>query len=74
MDASHLQVCTAVAQQMFQLNTNSRYLHDTFSSFAEALTDTMPDPLSVMCAHMPTQDCGGDMQRSILQRKVTVSL
>ena len=47
-----LQVCTAVAQQMFQLNTNSRYLHDTFSSFAEALTSTMPDPLSVMCVFL----------------------
>lgn len=48
--AHALQVCTAVAQQMFQLNTNSRYLHENFSAFAEALTATMPDPLSVMCA------------------------
>lgn len=34
---------------MFQLNTNSRYLHENFSSFAEALTATMPEPLNIMC-------------------------
>jgi ethanolamine-phosphate phospho-lyase len=46
----HPKVATAVAQQMFRLNTNSRYLHENFSSHAEQLTATMPEPLSVMYA------------------------
>ena len=44
------QVAAAVAQQMFALNTNSRYLHGNFSSHAEALAATMPPPLDVMYA------------------------
>jgi hypothetical protein len=44
----HWQVAGAVAQQLATLNTNSRYLHSNLVRHAEALTATMPEPLSVM--------------------------
>jgi 4-aminobutyrate aminotransferase-like enzyme len=40
-------VVKAGYQQMAQLNTNTRYLHDLINQFAERLTATLPDPLSV---------------------------
>lgn len=40
-------VVAAGQQQMALLNTNTRYLHDLINQFAERLTATLPDPLSV---------------------------
>jgi 4-aminobutyrate aminotransferase-like enzyme/Ser/Thr protein kinase RdoA (MazF antagonist) len=43
----HPRVVKAGQDQMAQLNTNTRYLHDLINRYAERLTTTMPDSLSV---------------------------
>lgn len=40
-------VVKAGQEQMARLNTNTRYVHDLINEFAERLTATLPDPLSV---------------------------
>ena len=42
-----VQVVAAISKQLATLNTNSRYLHEGLCSYAEELTSTFPDPLSV---------------------------
>jgi 4-aminobutyrate aminotransferase-like enzyme len=44
---SHPRVVEAAARQMADLNTNTRYLHENLVEYAERLTSTMRDPLSV---------------------------
>ncbi len=44
---SHPRVIRAAQAQMALLNTNTRYLHDTILEYAEALRETLPEPLSV---------------------------
>jgi 4-aminobutyrate aminotransferase-like enzyme len=44
---SHPRVVAALAGQAATLNTNTRYLHPHLVEFAERLTGTLPDPLSV---------------------------
>ncbi len=44
----HPEVVRALQRQSAVLNTNSRYLHEGIVSFAEALTATLPDALSVV--------------------------
>jgi len=43
----HPTVVKAGQQQMAQLNTNSRFLHDNLTNYAERLTSTLPGNLSV---------------------------
>ncbi|MBN1583581.1 MAG: aminotransferase class III-fold pyridoxal phosphate-dependent enzyme [Anaerolineae bacterium] len=43
----HPRVVRAGQQQMTVLNTNTRYLHDNLTRYAERLCATLPDPLSV---------------------------
>ncbi|HXQ74236.1 MAG TPA: aminotransferase class III-fold pyridoxal phosphate-dependent enzyme, partial [Pyrinomonadaceae bacterium] len=43
----HPRVLTAGVEQMRTLNTNTRYLHDLILQYAEQVTSTLPDPLSV---------------------------
>ena len=43
----HPAVIEAINRQVRLVNTNTRYLHDNILRFAETLTATMPDPLSV---------------------------
>jgi 4-aminobutyrate aminotransferase-like enzyme/Ser/Thr protein kinase RdoA (MazF antagonist) len=43
----HRRVVKAAQDQIALLNTNTRYLHDTINQYAEKLTATLPDPLSV---------------------------
>ena len=43
----HPRVVAAGIEQMRLLNTNTRYLHDLIIQYAERLTATLPDPLSV---------------------------
>lgn len=43
----HPRVVAAGIEQMRLLNTNTRYLHDLVVRYAERLTATLPDPLSV---------------------------
>ncbi len=44
---SHPRVVAAAAQQMAVLNINTRYLHDNIVRYAQRLTATLPQPLSV---------------------------
>jgi 4-aminobutyrate aminotransferase-like enzyme/Ser/Thr protein kinase RdoA (MazF antagonist) len=44
----HPQVVAAGQQQMADLNTNTRYLHDGIVDYAERLLATFPEPLSVI--------------------------
>jgi 4-aminobutyrate aminotransferase-like enzyme/Ser/Thr protein kinase RdoA (MazF antagonist) len=44
---SHPHVVQAAQAQMALLNTNTRYLHDNLTRYAERLTALMPDPLNV---------------------------
>ena len=43
----HPRVVKAGQDQMALLNTNTRYLHDLINRYAERLTATLPEPLSV---------------------------
>lgn len=43
----HPEVVAAGMRQMSVLNTNTRYLHENLVRYAEMLTATLPDPLSV---------------------------
>ena len=43
----HPRVVKAGQEQMAQLNTNTRYLHDLINRYAERLTATLPAPLRV---------------------------
>lgn len=43
----HPKVVQAGIEQMQTLNTNTRYLHDAILNYAERLTSTLPEPLSV---------------------------
>lgn len=44
---SHPRVVQAATEQLLVLNTNTRYLHDRLSMFAERLIATLPSPLRV---------------------------
>src|SRR5699024_10853167 len=44
----HARVVRAAQQQMAQLNTNSRYLHDNLVDYSERLADLLPPQLSVV--------------------------
>jgi 4-aminobutyrate aminotransferase-like enzyme/Ser/Thr protein kinase RdoA (MazF antagonist) len=44
---SHPRVVQAAQAQLALLNTNTRYLHDNLTRYAERLTALMPDPLTV---------------------------
>ena len=52
-----VQVVEAISRQLATLNTNVRYLHEGLSSYAEALTATFPEPLSVICTLRFTVPC-----------------
>jgi 4-aminobutyrate aminotransferase-like enzyme len=43
----HPKIVEAGLRQMQLLNTNTRYLHDAILTYAERVTATLPDPLSV---------------------------
>ncbi|MFZ1754630.1 MAG: aminotransferase class III-fold pyridoxal phosphate-dependent enzyme [Caldilineaceae bacterium] len=43
----HPRVVQAAQEQMTVLNTNTRYLHDNLTRYAERLAATLPDPLNV---------------------------
>jgi 4-aminobutyrate aminotransferase-like enzyme/Ser/Thr protein kinase RdoA (MazF antagonist) len=44
----HPAVTSAATAQMARLNTNTRYLYDQLSEYAERLTGTLPEPLRVV--------------------------
>ena len=45
----YAQVVAAISKQLATLNTNARYLHEGLCTYAEELTATFPEPLSVSC-------------------------
>lgn len=45
---SHPRVAAAVSQQLFTLNTHSRYLHEGLVTLAERLSETLPSPLQIV--------------------------
>ena len=51
------QVTAAIAKQLATVNTNVRYLHDGLCNYAEALTATFPEQLSVGTAPSCRVNC-----------------
>lgn len=45
---AHPAVAAAISEQAARLNTNTRYLYDQLTEYAEALTATLPPPLEVV--------------------------
>jgi 4-aminobutyrate aminotransferase-like enzyme/Ser/Thr protein kinase RdoA (MazF antagonist) len=60
---SHPDVVEAIARQAAVLNTNTRYLHDNIVEYAERLTATLPDGLSVA-----SFACSGSEANSLMLR------
>ncbi len=62
----HPTVVEAARKQIGLLNTNTRYLHDHLVEYAERLTSTLPDPLSVcylVCSGSEANDLALRMAR-----------
>ncbi|QPC90579.1 aminotransferase class III-fold pyridoxal phosphate-dependent enzyme [Mesorhizobium sp. INR15] len=60
---AHPDVVEAIARQAALLNTNTRYLHDAIVTYAERLTATLPDGLSVA-----SFACSGSEANSLMLR------
>lgn len=50
----HPGIAAAVAEQLYQLNTNTRYLHHTVVELAEKLISTMPKESSLTKVFLST--------------------
>ena len=61
---SNPRVVAALSAQAATLNTNARYLHDHLVDYAQALTDRLPDPLSV-CFFMNSGSEANDLAMRI---------
>ncbi len=74
---SHPRVVDAIARQASLLNTNTRYLHDNLATYAERLTATLPDPLSVcffVCTGSEANDLALRLARTYTGRQGIVTL
>ncbi|TYL23876.1 aminotransferase class III-fold pyridoxal phosphate-dependent enzyme, partial [Streptococcus pyogenes] len=60
---AHPDVVEAIARQAAKLNTNTRYLHDAIVTYAERLTATLPEGLSVA-----SFACSGSEANSLMLR------
>lgn len=60
---AHPDVVAAIARQAARLNTNTRYLHDAIVTYAERLTATLPEGLSVA-----SFACSGSEANSLMLR------
>lgn len=60
---AHPDVVEAIARQAARLNTNTRYLHDGIVTYAERLTATLPEGLSVA-----SFACSGSEANSLMLR------
>jgi 4-aminobutyrate aminotransferase-like enzyme len=68
----HPAVVDAGKRQMAVLNTNTRYLGDNLVRYAERLTDTLPEPLSVcyfVCSGSEANELALRLARSFTQRQ-----
>lgn len=73
----HPRVVEALSRQAGILNTNTRYLHDTILDYAERLTATMPDPLSVVyfvCSGSEANELALRLARTVTGRIETIVL
>lgn len=74
---AHPEVVAALARQAGILNTNTRYLHDNIIAYAEALTATLPAPLTVaafVCSGSEANDLALRMARNYRQARGVVAL
>lgn len=68
----HPEVVKAGQRQMAQLNTNTRYLHDNLALYAQRLTQTLPEPLSVcffVCSGSEANELAIRLARTHTRRK-----
>lgn len=71
----HPKVVDALSRQAAVLNTNTRYLHDNIVDYAERLSATLPDPLSVcffVCSGSEANELALRMARTITGQKDTI--
>ncbi|WP_199253925.1 aminotransferase class III-fold pyridoxal phosphate-dependent enzyme [Mycolicibacterium mengxianglii] len=64
-------VAEASRRQMNKLNTNSRFLYEGISTYAQKLTDTLPDPLNVVffvCTGSEANDLAVRIARQVTGR------
>ncbi|AWC25152.1 2,2-dialkylglycine decarboxylase [Aminobacter sp. MSH1] len=74
---AHPDVVEAIATQAARLNTNTRYLHDAIVTYAERLTATLPDGLSVAsfaCSGSEANSLALRMSRTLTGRNDAVVL
>jgi 4-aminobutyrate aminotransferase-like enzyme len=74
---SHPRVVRAVSEQMAVLNTNSRYLHENLVEYIERLTETLPEPLSVVylvCSGSEANELALRLARAHTRRKEVIVL
>lgn len=73
----HPHVVQAQARQAAQLNTNTRYLHDTLIDYAERLTAKFAQPLSVlymMCSGTEANELALRIARTVTGRRHVLTL
>lgn len=64
----HPHVVESLTRQARELNTNTRYLHNTIINYAERLAATLPDPLSVVyltCSGSEANELAMRMARTV---------
>ena len=74
---AHPRVVEAAARQMAVLNTNTRYLHEHLTEYAERLTATLPAPLEVcflVCSGSEANELALRMAREYTGRRDVVVL
>ncbi|WP_170113032.1 aminotransferase class III-fold pyridoxal phosphate-dependent enzyme [Ahniella affigens] len=74
---SHPHVVAALAKQAAQLNTNTRYLHETILDYTERLTRTFPEPLRVaflVCSGSEANELALRIARTVTGRQHTITL
>ena len=74
---SHPRVVEAVAKQMAVLNTNTRYLHDNITRYAERLAAKFPEPLRVcyfLNSASEANELAVRMARAVTRREETIVL
>ena len=74
---SHPHVVDALVRQSRVLNTNTRYLHENLTHYAERLAATLPEPLSVcffVCSGSEANELALRLARAYTQRRDFVVL
>ena len=72
---SHPRVIEAATKQMYELNTNTRYLHQNILNYAKRLTATLPEPLNIcffVCSGSEANDLALRLARAYTGNKNTI--